>query len=405
MAVYDPVYKQLADEKLAGWESEAVSELWKSRTRKFKVQSSGNRAEDSRKFTPEDTKYFNFYCDVLSKYAPGLFLNTGSDEKFIDIGSAPGGLSRFLNSTCGWSGYAFSLAPTEGGLQMKYSNPRMLRFSMANMTKENEWKRVVELAGNSGFKEVGFVNMGVVVDYGQVESDNGDSGTMACRAIYSSVSQFLIMISLLKEGGSAMWIHSLSHLDTFFWFLRHCLDCFDSVRLLNTLAPSRSPVYVILRGFRKPSVSVAKFKKELLTDHGVIGIESISKWQVSDFRTIQDILETHPSVKADIHTIWDQKRECLKQTREFAERRFTSSNRAVEGEASTKYPPAINSESKSADVSRSIPNPAQSKQNVARLTAAVICGVGSLEAAESSVNLLEVPRTFGPVGRRKPSPK
>jgi hypothetical protein len=403
MAMFDPVYKALSDEKLAGWQSEAVSALWKSRTRKFKVQSSGNRAEDSKKFTPEDSKYFKFYCDVLSHYAPGLFVNTGMDEKFIDIGSAPGGLSRFLNTTCGWSGYAFSLAPAEGGLQMKYSNRQMLKFSMSNMTKEGEWKRVVELTKQAGFSDVGFVNMGVVVDYGQVESDNGDNAVMACRAIHSSVSQFLILLSTLKDGGSGMWIHSLSHLDSLFFFLQHAVECFESVRMLNTLAPARSPVYVILRGFKKNSAAAKKFKEALLRNDGVVSVETISKWQIPDFRIIQDVMEKNAVVTADIHAIWNQKADCLRQTRLFAEKRFSSDKvNFADSDAGATCLSVISGAEATLPASLVAEgNEFKDRRPVSRPTAATVCSVGTSEISASSSSLLEMPKTFGPSGGRR----
>ena len=403
MAVFDPIYKELSDEKLAGWQSEAVGALWKSRTRKFKVQSSGNRAEDSRKFTPEDTKYYKFYCDVLSQYAPGLFVNTGNNEKFIDIGSAPGGLSRFLNTVCGWKGYAFSLSPAEGGLQMKYSNPSKLSFSMANMTKENEWKRVVDLASKAGYKNVEFVNMGVVVDYGQVESDNGDSALMACRAIHASVSQFLILLHTLKDGGSAMWIHSLSHLDSLFFFIQYAVKCFESVRLLNTLAPARSPVYIILRGFKKHSKEASDFKEKLLTDGGLVTIDTIPKWQVCNFDVIKDVMESYPVVRSDIHAIWNQKRDCLRQTRLFAEKRFASDKaHFVDSDAAATCLSVISG----AEATLPAPLVSESiefkeRKSHARPTASGVCSVSSSEAGDAPTNLLQVPKTFGPPGRRK----
>jgi hypothetical protein len=391
MAQFDPVYKQLADEKLAGWQSEAVSALWKSRTRKFKIQSSGNRTEDSKKFTPEDTKYFKFYSDVLNQFVPGIFVNTGNDETFIDIGSAPGGLSRFLNTVCNWRGYAFSLSPAEGGLQMKYSNPRRLHFSMANMTKENEWKRVVDLAKQVGMDEVNFVNMGVVVDFGQVESDNGDSSTMACRSIHASVSQFLIMLNTLKDGGSAMWIHSLSHLDSFFFFMEFLVELFETVRIINTLSPARSPVYVIMSGYRKRSPKVQEFNNLLYRGGSVVTPATINKWQIDDFGVIERVMTSFPIIRSDIQTIWNQKRQCLEESRLYAERRFGSSK-----EGSVSGPPSEPSKSPPAEID-------ESRRTATRPTAAVVCSVSPAELVEdAATTLLTVPQTFRPQTRKKP---
>ena len=409
MVTFDPVYKELSDEKLLGWQSNAVSALWKSRTRKFKVQASGNRAEDSKKFTPEDSKYFKFYKDVLHLYADDLFVNSGKKERFIDIGSAPGGLSKFLTTICGWKGYAFSLSPSEGGLEMKYYNPANLRFSLANMTRENEWRRVLALCEKEGFQDVHFVNVGVVVDYGQVDADGGGNAEMACRSISSSISQLQIVINSLKEGGSAMWIHSISHLDTLFFFLEHIVDCFDSVRLLNTLAPARSPIYVIMRGFRKGSPAVSVFEEELRRDNGTVTVETIPKWQISDFAIIERIMRNHKSITEDIHSIWNQKRECLKETRLFAEKRFNecgnddgkfnSSSAAstcltVLSGAEQRLAPSLVDEIRGSD-----------KRNggqTSNTSAAGVCAISANETVKSTGgSLLSVPKTFGPPSRKK----
>lgn len=385
MVSFDPVYKELSDEKLLGWQSTAVSALWKSRTRKFKVQSSGVRAEDSKKFTPDESKYYKFYTDVLRIYAPDLFVNSGTCEKFIDIGSAPGGMSKFLITTCNWRGYAFSLSPSEGGLEMKYYNPSRLLFSLANMAKEDEWKRVLSLCQKEGFQDVHFVNTGVVVDFGQVDADGGGNDEMACRSISSSISQLLIVLHSLKNNGSAMWIHSLSHLDTFFFFIQYLVKCFESVRILNTLSPSRSPVYVILRGFKKNSKAVAEFKQVLSKNGGVVtNAANIPDWQLSDFSVIEDIFEKYPTVKHDVQAVWGQKRDCLRETRLFAEKRFVDPEKTITTE---------------------LANPAQNKSRTQTTASTDLCSIATSEQEMpgTAASLMSLPTSFGPPRRKPPN--
>jgi len=411
MVLFDPVYKGLADEKLLGWQSPAVSALWQSRTRKFKVQSTGNRAADMKRFTPEETKYFKFYKDVLHLYAPDLFTNSGIEEKFIDVGSAPGGLSKFLITECGWRGYAFSLSPAEGGLEMRYLNPSKLRFSMSNMTRENEWRRMVTLCQKAGFEDVHFVNTGVVVDFGQVESDGGGNAEMTCRSIASSASQLLVVFNTLKKGGSGMWIHSLSHLDTLFFFLNQLVRCFDSIRIINTLSPARSPVYIILRGFKKGTQDVANFEQVLMTDNATVSPDTITKWQICDFSVIEKVMNEHVVIRDDIRAIWNQKRECLKETRLFAEKRFrecgSDDNKFNSSGAANscltlisgvdqKLSPQVMEEIKGEESNRK-----SHSGHPITSSAAGVCAISSNEQIQQPTSLLITPKTFGPPSRRK----
>ena len=408
MTVVDPFFKNLSDEKLLGWESPAVSALWKSRTRKFKVESSGNRAADSKKFTPEDMKYFKFYKDVLPVYGGDVFVKRDHhDEKFLDIGSAPGGLSKYLTTEFGWRGYAFSLSPSEGGLEMKFSNPPRLRFSLANVTKENEWRRIIDLCNNAGFEEVDFVNIGVVVDFGQVDADGGGADEMCCRSISSSISQFLILLHRLKEGGNAMWIHSIAHLDTFFFFLQFIVDSFDSVRIFNTLAPARSPVYIIMKGFKRSSTIVKRFTEVLIRDNGTVTNQTISKWQVSDFMVIQNIMLSHPDITNDIHNIWIQKRDCLRETRLFAEKRFSEcghddSKFAKSDAASSCFTVMSGAERRLAPSLASEAKEFRERRNETT-TAAGLCSIGSTESIALMSGSLSAPKTFGRPPRQNKS--
>ena len=374
-----------------------MSALWQSRTRKFKTLSTGNRAADMKRFTPDETKYFKFYVDVLHTYAPQLFRNSGKEELFVDVGAAPGGLCKYLITEFGWKGYAFSLSPAESGLEMKYTHPKSLRFSMANMTKENEWRRVLTMCQKAGFSDVHFVNVGVVVDFGQVDADGGGNNEMTCRSIFASISQLLIVMNSLKEGGSAMWIHSLSHIDTLFFFLEHLVECFDSVRILNTLAPARSPVYIIMEGFKKNTKAVETFEKVLLRDNATVTTDTIPKWQVQDFNVIQRIMDTHANIRDDIHKIWNQKRECLRETRLSAERRFRETDPKFDSKnfallSGQERAPKLSEHGRSEEDKLA----AQETSNVA----ATVCGVSEHESNISSTSLLKTPRVFGPPGRK-----
>jgi hypothetical protein len=222
---------------------------------------------------------------------------------------------------------------------------------------------------------------------------------MASRAINASVSQFLILLNALKENGSGMWIHSLSHLDSFFFFLQYIVEVFDTVRIINTLAPARSPVYVVMTGFRKHHPLVEKFKNVLMRDGSVVSPDTISKWQIDDFGVIEGVMKSHPSVTADIHLIWNQKRESLAESRLFAEKRFgrgldQAGNlpEISQSASAASRSPAVFSETDDARTDR------RARE---RPTASTVCSVSSSEVVHADTGLLSLPKTFRPHGRKK----
>jgi hypothetical protein len=397
----DSTYQFLAAEKVLGWKSEALNLLWNSRKKSFQyVRSSSSQEESRKKFTPEEKKYYQFYVNNLPSEAPSVFRRhstTGLPYLFVDIGCAPGGLSKFFTTDLGWKGFGFSLAPAEGGLEMRYSNADSLRFNLANMADVDIWQQVVmkvttglkdtafipkqSRAGrkNSGnvdsntraatidiigtidtmtdinetgparegsdsdsgwiqctssrshayqtlteadrpvaFSEVGkvnFVNLGVVVDIGQVEQDTGaGSADLTVRSLHVSKNQMMILLKLLKQGGDAMWIHSLSHVDTFFFWMDYLVDMFEAVKVINTLVPSRSPVYVVLRGFRGAH-HPRSIELERKLFNTVVRYEKPEDWQCVEYAVIEKVMM---SVGESVRKVWREKGDKLKNVRELA---------------------------------------------------------------------------------------
>ena len=313
----DHVYRALAEEKILGWKSEALNLLWSSRKRSFKSKSSQTKADSSKRFTPEEKKYFLFYNDVLGSVGPDVFRR--GDKIFADIGCAPGGMSKYLTSMLQWRGHGFSLSPEEGGLEMRYSNPVSLEFAFANMSREGEWRKVIDCLKAIKFTKLDFINLGVVVDVGQVEADSGSGAELTVRATNACRNQLIVMLRTLKEGGNCMWIHSISHVDTFFFFLDYLVDCYSKITVFNTLVPSRSPVYVLLEGF-KPTHPRAKALDHYLVNTP-IRYEHPEEWQVKDWSVVERVMKNE-YVRESIHQVWNDKREKLWATRTAAEERF-----------------------------------------------------------------------------------
>jgi hypothetical protein len=339
----DAVYQEIAAEKVLGWKSEALNLLWASRKKSFQSGraglSSASQEESRKRFTPEEKKYYAFYISALPREAPSVFVR--SPRLFVDIGCAPGGLSKFFTVNLNWRGFGFSLPPAEGGLDMRFQNPLALKFAHMNMADVDVWQRVVEVVHDSvnvardffpdpklssrlarlGRGLVDFINLGVVVDIGQVEQDTGaGSADLTVRSIHVSRNQMLVLLRLLKQGGDAMWIHSLSHVDTFFFFMDYLVDMFESVKVINTLVPSRSPVYVILSKFRGlDHARATQFQHKLLNTP--VRYEKPDDWQCSAFSVVERVMAV-PGVGESVRNVWRDKAQKLRATRELAEQRL-----------------------------------------------------------------------------------
>ncbi|KAF4757292.1 hypothetical protein FOZ63_019516 [Perkinsus olseni] len=132
---------------------------------------------------------------------------------------------------------------------MRYHNPS-LEFECADLAENGAYKRIASALESRGFKKhsLDFINLGVVIDVGQCNRDD-DPYVTAKKSVEVCRNQFLLMLDFLKPGGSCMWIHSGSHLDTYLFYLNWLNRMFERLRVTNTLVPSRSPVYTIAENF------------------------------------------------------------------------------------------------------------------------------------------------------------
>ncbi|KAF4660902.1 hypothetical protein FOL47_006912 [Perkinsus chesapeaki] len=329
----DPEFRDLCDEKELGWQSRAVTLLWERRKKNFQDQELGSEKATRVRFTPEEKKYFEFYRGRLPHMCPEVFVKlppaSGDIKSFVDIGSAPGGMSKFLLSFLHWTkGHAFSLAPEDGGLEMRYHNAS-LDFECANLADSESYKKISEALEERGFKKhsLDFINLGVVIDVGQCDRDD-DPYITARKSIEVCRNQFLLMLDFLKPGGSCMWIHSGSHLDTYLFYLNWLNRMFRRLRVTNTLVPSRSPVYTIAENFLpddSPAAQQARddFREFLLSHPADPSTPEI--WQVTSWPEVQTLLNPNSQLLKDLHAVWREKREKLAATRINAERSLKES--------------------------------------------------------------------------------
>ncbi|KAF4727551.1 hypothetical protein FOZ62_016208, partial [Perkinsus olseni] len=119
-------------------------------------------------------------------------------------------------------------------------------------------------------------------------------------------NQFLLMLDFLKPGGSCMWIHSGSHLDTYLFYLNWLNRMFERLRVTNTLVPSRSPVYTIAENFIPGDSDAAlkacdDFREFLLTHPADPSTPEI--WQVSSWAEVQSLLNPNSQLLKDLHAV------------------------------------------------------------------------------------------------------
>ncbi|EER12082.1 hypothetical protein Pmar_PMAR019187 [Perkinsus marinus ATCC 50983] len=302
----DSEFRDLCDEKELGWQSRAVTLLWDRRKKNFEDQTLDTQKATRVRFTPEEKKYFEFYRGRLPQMCPEVFsklpsrpaptnqLEDAVERVFVDIGSAPGGMSKFLLHHLHWTrGHAFSLAPEDGGLEMRYHNTS-LEFECADMAESGAYMRIAKTLESRGFKKhsIDFINLGVVIDVGQCNRDD-DPYVTARKSVEVCRNQFLLMLDFLKPGGSCMWIHSGSHLDTYLFYLNWLNRMFQRLRVTNTLVPSRSPVYTIAENFI-PGESEAALKacddfRDFLLSHPA-DPSTPEIWQVTSWAEVQSLL-------------------------------------------------------------------------------------------------------------------
>jgi hypothetical protein len=154
-------------------------------------------------------------------------------------------MCEYLVGNLGWSGFAFSLAPRDGGFGMQFASHR-LTYADSDASVVGEWRRMLKLVG--GHAVCDFVNGGVVIDRGQQHAEQNEAydtlGTEQHIKIYRN--ELLFGLHALRPGGALYFAYQLGQTALLMRLLLVLRPAFVSVRVTPTFAVGRTPMYVWL---------------------------------------------------------------------------------------------------------------------------------------------------------------
>ncbi|RNF24913.1 methyltransferase [Trypanosoma conorhini] len=282
------VYSALERERAAGWQSEALDWWYKQRQEEAGgKRQEGSAAAPATSFGNSDiVRLCERYCEhagrVLPRAAPDFFTvsprarhappaGDAAEEKgpptFLDLGSAPGGVSKFLVTRLQWRGVGVSLPVSHGGIASDaswlQSPAAAARYEfIAGSITENDWHDSIR------GRTFCFVNGGAVQDHGQriaeLRPHDTESAAKKAEAAVGGgevqpvlpwfsflLPQLRLAVEHVEEGGAIMLVFgvpqcaSLSILLALLQPLVH-----GGIHILETMHLTKSPVYVLLSGVR-----------------------------------------------------------------------------------------------------------------------------------------------------------
>jgi hypothetical protein len=135
-----PGFVTLRREMLTGWRTAALTERHEA-SKQFHTA----HRQDGDLFSKKLGAYAQWAAAALRHRQPFTAATPTARPTFLDLGSAPGGLSQHLHGVLGWEGVAVSLAVADGGMPMVY------RGTMANSAPAPVARRMTStLGGGSG---------------------------------------------------------------------------------------------------------------------------------------------------------------------------------------------------------------------------------------------------------------
>ncbi|EKF29782.1 hypothetical protein MOQ_006418 [Trypanosoma cruzi marinkellei] len=364
------IYSELERERAAGWQSEALDWWYQQRQEEGEAgkRQGDMTASSSTSFCNSDiVKLCERYCEhaerVLMRAAPSYFKafseathgppagratekeeeEESSPPTFLDLGSAPGGVSKFLVTRLRWRGVGVSLPVSRGGIASDLSwlqssrTPAPYEFIEGSIT-ENDWHESIK--GRKFY----FVNGGAVQDHGQRKAEKlshdtedgvgnhvevvGDGNTQPILPwFHFLVPQLRLALEHVEEGGVIMLVFgvpqcaSLSILLALMQPLVH-----GGIHILETMHLTKSPVYILLTG-----VSV-RCEEETRTEWdkllAMMTQESKDFWLGETEEGLRLAKSGFAQHRKDLEAVWEKMTSFLQRRRLQAERaRAASMNR------------------------------------------------------------------------------
>lgn len=203
---------------------------------------------------------------------------TSSTFRFLDLGCAPGGVSRFLVEDLSWSGIGMTLSPQMGGIAMCDSlmachatsvtlptggmetgaevKPRYLLFYGDVGRPVQEWDLCDPPSGECPWSAANvlvnhrfrFVNGGAVQDFGQRQQISHDATAAILPWFTLLTPQLRLALAHVEEGGSFMLVHGAPHCASMFilvCLLHRALGPSVRIRAFETMHLSKPPIYLL----------------------------------------------------------------------------------------------------------------------------------------------------------------
>ena len=323
LATQDPVLEALCEEMRVGKLSAALDELWKQRNARYNQATGQNQIRIKG--------YYDFYKKILSNVD---VFPPGKPQLFIDLGVAPGGMSKLRVEDFKGKGVAFSLDETKGGFQMQFQH-KNLKFIPCDMTNDQEFDTISTAINGLGewlrSSKVTFMNLEIVMSKPQRQNEE----TRNTRHLNITICRnlFVLMLRYLEEGGSVLWIFKSTLIPTWFYFLDKLIHFFpDEVRLFWK-QEQRAPVYALCRGFKPNGTPSAAEWLDELEEPGEIDREMYMKWRMESVEELRNVIDR---IGGELHTWWDTRTKALGKCREQAEREYGQVPQPFQG-SSTKF--------------------------------------------------------------------
>jgi len=246
-------YRELLAEQQAGWQCKDLDVVYSAIVKE--------NAGGPTSFAKADPgllcrRYRLHASKILARAHPALFARSCSTlgakpNQFLDLGSAPGGVSHFLHSDLNWTGTAVTLSPEHGGIPMHpvHARTESLRICYADLRNETEVAASLEQHVKANERPFRFVNCGAVQDHGQREQEKPTDGASTVVVIGDLlVAQLRVAFRYVQDGGDVMFVFGSTKSGAFFLLLSLLQPVVDQITLLETLFVVKAPVYVLLSG-------------------------------------------------------------------------------------------------------------------------------------------------------------